>query len=94
MQVNSNPAGASPYRAVNLVGNVWEWVDESTQPSARAIQNLSKAMQPPPTSTELWFMIRGESYAEPLSEECLTDAAAVPARRHAKNIGFRCVMTP
>jgi serine/threonine-protein kinase len=94
MQVGSNPAGASRYGAVNMVGNVWEWVNESTQPSDKAIENLSKVMQPPPTSAELWFMIRGESYAEPLSPECLSDSAAVPARRHARNIGFRCVKAP
>ncbi len=94
MQVGSNPEGASPFGAVNMIGNVWEWVDEIGTPTPDGIRNLAKVMVPPPTSEELWKVIRGGSYAEPLADSYMWETAAVPARRHAGNIGFRCAKTP
>jgi serine/threonine-protein kinase len=94
MQVGSHPEGASPYGAVNMVGNVWEWVDEIGTPTPAAIARLSQVMQPVPSPQELWKIIRGGSYAEPLVDSYLWETASVPARRHAKNIGFRCAKTP
>jgi eukaryotic-like serine/threonine-protein kinase len=94
MQVGSNPEGASPYGAVNMLGNVWEWVDESRPPSAPALKHYAGIMKPPPAPTEPWYVIRGGSFGDPMGEDYLWDFATVPARFHSGKIGFRCAKTP
>jgi formylglycine-generating enzyme required for sulfatase activity/tRNA A-37 threonylcarbamoyl transferase component Bud32 len=94
MQVNSHPDGKSPYGAVNMLGNVWEWVDERKTPSPDAVKHFAKNLSPPATAGEPWYAMRGASYHEPLREDYLWEYAPAPARYHAKNIGFRCVKNP
>jgi len=94
MQVGSHPDGASPYGALNLLGNVWEWVDESRTPSPEALKFYAKTMTPPPAPTETWYVIRGGSFDDPMRDDYLWDFATVPARFHAPRIGFRCAKTP
>lgn len=86
--------GASPFGALGMVGNVWEWVDERRTPSAAAIAAYARMLTPPPTPEEPWYATRGGSYAEKLLEGVLYDVATVPARYHNKTTGFRCAKTP
>jgi len=93
MAVASFSEAASPSGALNMLGNVWEWVDELKTPSPQALQHFS-TLKPPPTAAEPWYVIRGGSYNERLSDAYLWDFATVPARFHRKDIGFRCAKTP
>jgi len=93
MLVHSHPFGASPYGALNMLGNVWEWVEDLRAPSPAALAHFA-GLKPPPTAAEPWYVIRGGSFHEPLRDAYLYDFATVPARHHANDIGFRCAKTP
>lgn len=91
MPVVAFPKGASPYGALQMVGNVWEFVNELSKPSEQAIGAFSKSMQPPPGPEEPWYMIRGGAYDfRELRPELTWDSTTVPARWKFANIGFRC----
>jgi len=82
-------SGASPYGALQMVGNAWELVDKQRAPAAD--QTPFKSMQPPVGPGETWYMIRGESAWEPLADGAIWDSAAVPERWKDAHVGFRCV---
>ena len=91
MPVNEFESGASVFGARQMVGNVWEFVDEMVTPDPRIVQRFAKSVHPPPRPEELWYLIRGESYAEPLAGEVMYDASTIPARFKDPTVGFRCV---
>ncbi len=88
--VDSHPDGASPYGALNMVGNVWEFVEQLAVPSAQAIENMRIQLDPAPRADEPWYQIRGESFGDPLAQGVIWDSTTVPARWAYGNIGFRC----
>ena len=96
LPVSDLPNGVSPYGALNMLGNVWELVDQVSPPGEGAFAEFTKQFRElklaPPTRNEPWYMIRGNSFVaeERLDPAGLWDIFTVPERGGANNIGFRC----
>jgi len=86
------PTGASPYGALQMIGNAWEFVDQTRTPSPSARAYFQDKLTPVPEATEPWYEIRGESFKEPaVDKNVIWDGAPVPVRWRDQNIGFRCI---
>lgn len=92
MSVNAFPEGASPYGALNLCGNVWEWVDGDEKPTADNLVKMQKSLDRSLTMDEPYYRIRGGYYY--LQEIAMTETATFPARLASPRIGFRCAKSP
>ncbi len=90
---NSLQGAGSPYGVMNLAGNVWEWVDETRQPSEGAVKALAAVLNPPPTATEPWYAAKGGSFDRPIAHAVAYEFITLPARMTAPNVGFRCAKT-
>ena len=99
--VGSHPEGRSPYGVLNLVGNVWEWIDAPVMPDEAAMRNLlserwAKTLRPPLGPQEKYTQIRGGSFsflsdARPQDlPQVVSDFAILPARVGRPEVGFRC----
>jgi serine/threonine-protein kinase len=91
IDAGSMPEGASPYGALHMLGNAWEFVNELIAPSPAAVANFRSRLSPPPTASEPWYRIVGGSYATPMLEDYLRDWSSIPGRYKDPTIGFRCV---
>ncbi len=91
-EVGTWSESTSKYEAMDLAGNVFEWVDERIKPSPGALKLMAPLMKPPPTDSELWVQIRGGSFARPLLKNASVEFAGAPARFKYSDIGFRCVV--
>lgn len=89
--VDAMPGGASPFGALHMAGNVWEWVDKPHTPSSLAVESLQGALQPAPTAQEPWHYIKGGSYDRELAAGVSFEFVSLPGRFKSPNIGFRCV---
>jgi formylglycine-generating enzyme required for sulfatase activity len=88
--VGSRPAGASPYGALDMAGNVWEWVADWYDPvyyGASPVQNP----QGPDAGERKVF--RGGSWGYPPAFLRASDRARNRPTYAGFNVGFRCAAT-
>jgi serine/threonine-protein kinase len=90
LPVSSLSAGASPCGALNMTGNVAEFIGELKTPSGQAVQSFAQRLKPPPSATEPWYSFRGGSFDLRLAFGVVYESTSVPARFAAHDIGFRC----
>jgi len=88
-QVGSYPPGASPYGALDMAGNAWEWVNDWYQPDYYSISPYSNPPGPP-TGTDK--ILRGGSYYYN-SYYLRTVYRGIHTPDSHLYIGFRCALT-
>lgn len=93
-RVNARGNGASPYGVLNLIGNVWEWVNEPVKLHPGDLQRMQFLLIPPVQPGEPAYQIRGGSFMHVVSTANLADLtwdfAPAPSRFKRNDIGFRC----
>ena len=88
--VGSYPSGASPYGALDMAGNVWQWVSDWFD---EAYYVNSPASNPPGPSSGSARVLRGGAWAS--SEDLVRSASRLTHDPVLGNslFGFRCVRT-
>lgn len=97
MAVTSLPGGASPYGALHMLGNVWEWVNHPARLEPGEFDQFAKAhpdLDPPLSPEEPAYRIRGGSFQLFLPQEdrqrLSYEFAVMPGRLKGPDLGFRC----
>jgi serine/threonine-protein kinase len=95
MPVNSFPAGKSPYGALNMCGNAWEWTSTALKPEPAALEGAlhDPSLSPPLRLDDAFYAVKGGSFQRNLVGDDrvpMNDAAATVSRTRSPDIGFRC----
>lgn len=86
--------GRSPYKVLQLIGNVREITSEQTAPTVTALRAFADKVSPPATADERWYVVKGGSFQYKLSETPLPMMEILPGRYRAPDLGFRCAKDP
>jgi formylglycine-generating enzyme required for sulfatase activity len=88
--VGSYPDGASPDGALDMAGNVWEWVADLWSEESRYPDPGTRLVDPRGASHGAQHVIRGGSYRSPAFALRTTYRAAAATGLQSDEIGFRC----
>ena len=91
--VGSFPAGASPFGALDMAGNVREWVDDALLPNPSEEPWHTPVDPRGPREGEV-FVVRGGGYLSASFELRVSHRWAEPGDRFAEDLGFRCAYPP
>jgi eukaryotic-like serine/threonine-protein kinase len=82
------PAGASPYGALDMAGNVWEWVFDYFDQNYYSRSEYDNPRGPASGSRRV---IRGGSWFNPVDGLRTVSRASLPPQDGLDTVGFRCV---
>ncbi len=88
--VSAFPDGASPYGALNMSGNVWEWTATKYPVTPEEMADMQSVMR---ESSSEWRVLKGGSFVTPADDRDLSAYMRAGSPINGKNpsIGFRCV---
>ena len=89
--VGSYPQGASPYGALDLVGNVWEWVSDWVD---EAYYQSSPSANPGGPDSGEYRVLRGGSWHDPEDGNRAAYRGWASPEDTDITLGFRCGLTP
>ena len=85
--MGSYPSGASPYGALDMAGNVWEWVDDWYSDSYYSISPYANPVGP---ATGEHRVLRGGYFANAHLAIVTTSRVGNGPGDHYSMAGFRC----
>ena len=94
VSVDAYRLGRSPFKVLQMIGNVREFTGEQTAPTVTALRAYEEKLNPPATGSDRWYVVKGGSFHYKLGESSLPMSEIVPARFRADDLGFRCVKDP
>jgi formylglycine-generating enzyme required for sulfatase activity len=86
--VNEFQAGTSPYGALNMSGNAWEWCADFYQENYYTITGKKNPKGPPNGSLRV---IRGGSWDSAVDSLRTSNRSAAAPETRRYDLGFRCV---
>jgi eukaryotic-like serine/threonine-protein kinase len=88
----ADPSGASPYGALNMLGNVWQWIDTPVKVDFKEAASHFTSLKPPLSFHDQFYEVRGGSFRDVSKDpsSLIWDFVPTPARQRLPTIGFRC----